>query len=445
MRRSFYPAVTHPIMRNFLLTALCALALYPAHRTFAGSLPNNLPIPNSSGAAATVSEEGFVNRADAFHTPQGTNRRDCASCHAAEVGWSVTPEYVQLLFLATGGRDPLFNKLDANNAALDLSSVQKRWMGYSMLLRGLFRRGGAVKDDRDFDVVAVDDPHGNANTTTFSFFRRPLATANLKLASGVHWDGRFSVAGDGKPPRLGLFNQARTATIGALEHPREPPPPDALVNAMVDDEVQLWHAQVIVPVIGRLDSCGGRGGPEALSQEAARVGRFDLYDAWIGFKANRCDRRPAAVALRAQIARGQEIFNTRASATGGTCLGCHNVANNGTSFNDAFFDLGLSRADVRPAGMPLYTIRKRCASGDPACVVQETQTTDPGRAFITGRFADIGKFKVPSVRGVAARAPYFHNGSASTLRDVVRHYSGKRGFNFTPQEEADLVAFLRAL
>jgi cytochrome c peroxidase len=46
---------------------------------------------------------------------------------------------------------------------------------------------------------------------------------------------------------------------------------------------------------------------------------------------------------------------------------------------------------------------------------------------------------------VAARAPYFHNGSAKTLRDVVRHYSQRRGFNFTEQEEQDLVAFLRAL
>lgn len=409
------------------------------------SLPNNLPIPNEYGFAATFSEEGFVNRADDFHTPLGTNGRDCASCHAVEAGWSVTPAYVTARFIATAGRDPLFNKLDANNPTLDLSTVWKRKEGYSMLLRGLFRRGGAVRDDRDFDIVAVDDPNGVGSTTVFSFYRRPLATANLKLATGVHWDGRFSVAGDGRPPRLGLFQQARTALVGALEAPRDPPPADALVNAIVDDEVQLWHAQVFVPGIGRLDSCGGRGGPEALSLETTRVGRFDLYDAWLEFVPNRCDSRPYAAALRAQIARGQQIFNTRTSANGGTCLGCHNVANNGTSSNDLFFDIGVSDAANRPSGMPLYTVRKRCAPTDSTCVIQEKQTTDPGRAFITGRFADINKFKVPSVRGVAARAPYFHNGSAKTLRDVVRHYGQQRGFNFTEQEEQDLVAFLRAL
>jgi cytochrome c peroxidase len=44
-----------------------------------------------------------------------------------------------------------------------------------------------------------------------------------------------------------------------------------------------------------------------------------------------------------------------------------------------------------------------------------------------------------------ARAPNFHNGSAKTLHEVVRHYSRRLNFNFTHQEEDDLVAFLNAL
>src|SRR5690242_21039738 len=46
---------------------------------------------------------------------------------------------------------------------------------------------------------------------------------------------------------------------------------------------------------------------------------------------------------------------------------------------------------------------------------QVVQTTDPGIAMITGKWADIGKFKGPILRGLSARAPYFHNGSAATL------------------------------
>ena len=73
------------------------------------------------------------------------------------------------------------------------------------------------------------------------------------------------------------------------------------------------------------------------------------------------------------------------------------------------------------------------------------QTTDPGRALITGKFADIQKFKVPAIRGLAARAPYFRDGSAPTLAQLVKDYETQQNFDFTDEEEADLVAFLSAL
>ena len=73
------------------------------------------------------------------------------------------------------------------------------------------------------------------------------------------------------------------------------------------------------------------------------------------------------------------------------------------------------------------------------------QTTDPGRALITGKWADIGKLKGPILRGLAARAPYFHNGSANTLEDVLDFYTGRFGVFFTNQEKSDLIAFLNAL
>ena len=81
---------------------------------------------------------------------------------------------------------------------------------------------------------------------------------------------------------------------------------------------------------------------------------------------------------------------------------------------------------------------------------------DPGRKAITGRSADLGKFKVPGLRNVAVTAPYMHDGSVATLEAVVAHYTrGGRGHPSTdPQIEplaldrdaqADLVAFLNAL
>jgi cytochrome c peroxidase len=65
--------------------------------------------------------------------------------------------------------------------------------------------------------------------------------------------------------------------------------------------------------------------------------------------------------------------------------------------------------------------------------------------MVTGKCADIGKFKGPILRALAARAPYFHNGSAATLDDVVIFYDNRFTIGFTPQEKADLVAFLRSL
>ena len=65
--------------------------------------------------------------------------------------------------------------------------------------------------------------------------------------------------------------------------------------------------------------------------------------------------------------------------------------------------------------------------------------------MISGKCADIGKIKGPVLRGLAGRAPYFHNGSAATLEDVVSFYDQRFEIGFTVQEKKDLVAFLKAL
>ena len=65
--------------------------------------------------------------------------------------------------------------------------------------------------------------------------------------------------------------------------------------------------------------------------------------------------------------------------------------------------------------------------------------------MISGNCADIGKVKGPILRGLAARAPYFHNGSAATLTDVVNFYDQRFRLDFSEQDKKDLVAFLRSL
>jgi cytochrome c peroxidase len=92
-----------------------------------------------------------------------------------------------------------------------------------------------------------------------------------------------------------------------------------------------------------------------------------------------------------------------------------------------------------PVGdMPVYTLRHT--------ITHEIKiVTDPGRALITGKWKDVGRFKGPILRGLAGRGPYFHNGSAATLLDVVNFYEKRFEIGLTEQEKADLVAFLSAL
>lgn len=82
--------------------------------------------------------------------------------------------------------------------------------------------------------------------------------------------------------------------------------------------------------------------------------------------------------------------------------------------------------------------------------------TDSGRSAITGRAADIGAFRTPSLREVARTAPYMHDGSLETLEDVIEFYDrgGRanpvldpllRQLDLDASEKAALVAYLRAL
>lgn len=94
----------------------------------------------------------------------------------------------------------------------------------------------------------------------------------------------------------------------------------------------------------------------------------------------------------------------------------------------------------------------------------DATTTDKGLAGVTGRTADEGKFKVPSLRNIELTAPYMHDGRFATLEQVVEHYNSgvqahpalnprlkvqgtntPKQLNLTDAEKAGLVAFLKAL
>jgi cytochrome c peroxidase len=88
--------------------------------------------------------------------------------------------------------------------------------------------------------------------------------------------------------------------------------------------------------------------------------------------------------------------------------------------------------------LPVYTLTNTTTGAT-------VQVTDPGKAMISGKWNDIGKTKGPILRGLAGRAPYFHNGSAKDLSTVLQFYNARFAIGLTPAQISDMAAFLSAL
>ncbi|MBS0497140.1 MAG: hypothetical protein JSR51_05785 [Proteobacteria bacterium] len=444
-------------------------------------LPNMFSSENSHGKDATFSTAGFIDLDNPFFKSIGTNGRSCASCHAPDQGWTITPKAVKKLFDKTKGLDPLFRLVDGANSPLaDVTTVDKRRSAYSMLLKKAnIRVGIGIPSGAEFELIEVDDPYGFASETELSLFRRPMPTTNLKFLSAVMWDGRETTLQPGSsdciygtstcfsPVSFDLGTQANHATLGHAEALRDLT--DEERDAIVAFESGLFTAQIEDNEAGELTVEKASGGPKALTKQKYYFGINDtlvgdyqthasfnpnvmsLYDSWNRFKANKPSH--GTKSARAAIARGQALFNTKpivikgvkginddlgVSELAGTCTTCHNAPNSGNHSTPMPLDIGVADASRRTPDMPLYTLKNKTTG-------EIVKTTDPGRALLTGKWKDIGRFKGPILRAVASRPPYFHDGSAPDLQSVVEFYNTRFNIGLTESEKADLVAFLAAL
>jgi hypothetical protein len=130
-----------------------------------------------------------------------------------------------------------------------------------------------------------------------------------------------------------------------------------------------------------------------------------------------------------------------------TCAACHNMVQTGMDVAPGYLDIGTTtyRTAVPAPDLPLFKIDCRRDRPPHPYLGRQIYTTDPGRALVTGRCADIGKVVVQQMRGLAARAPYFAGGSAPDLRAVVDFYDARFNIGYSEQEIADLVKFMEAL
>ena len=454
------------------------------------------PVSNANGTARTVTVNGAtIDETNPFFQSLGTNGRACVHCHQPSAAMTITPPQINAVFNASQGLDPLFRLNDgANGPNAPVATVTQRRAAYSLLLsKGLIRIPLTLPANRDFDVKVVLNPYESTGanppqntviaptaTPELSFYRRPLLSANTRFISAVMWDGReatvsavpanprdvdnsgIQASQADAPVRINMLTQSNNATRGHAQGARDLTAAERA--AIVDFQMNLVVAQERDNVAGALNLAGATGGPQPLRTLNSFFGINDshggnpfgtafnqsamtMFNAWAGLTGSTQNNR------RAAIARGQTVFNTKTirisgvrgvndalgvATLNGTCTTCHTHPNVGNHTDILPLDLGLINPAEGDNVLPVFRITCR-ATG-----VQE-EVTDLGRAIITGKCADLGKMKGPTLRGLSARAPYFHNGSADSLDEVISFYDRRFHIGFTTQEVADLKAFLQTL
>ena len=455
------------LLSSFLLTGAGGLAVAHIENEV---VPRYQELSDPQGHFANFNLGGPTDTAkNAFFQDLGTNGRRCVTCHQASDAWSVTPPHIRDRFNATHGTDPIFRTNDGSGCPTqDVSTESARRSAYSLLLtKGLIRIEQQVPENAEFTVLNNENPYGCDSTTAISAYRRPLPATNIPYLSTVMWDGRetFKDANGNFQPIS--FDLAQQATDATTIHAQGRPPTAEQIREIIDFESHIFTAQTHDSDAGDLDDDGAKGGPTHLSKQAFFIGIndplgmnptgaafsptiFSLYDKWAHIEDRRYDEYTTA---RRAVARGQKLFNTlpvpitgvaglndvlKVDTINGFCGTCHDSPNVGDHSVPAPLNIGLVDVSRRTPDLPLVTVMCN-ATG----VI--TQVSDIGRAMVTGKCADIGKFKGPILRGLAGRAPYFHNGSAATLGDVVDFYNTRFTLHLSQEDEDDLVAFLKTL
>jgi cytochrome c peroxidase len=488
-------------MESIWKSALCLFVIVcAAVAIVAGTavIPNLQPYRDPTGYVATYNKAGDIDKSNPFFQSLGTNGRSCETCHQADQAFSMSVVKIRQRFVSTQGTDPLFAPVDGANCPTD---KQGDAASHSLLLNnGLIRVGITMPANPEFALTVVHDPYGCAITTDpetghriVSVYRRPLPSTNLGFLSTVMFDGRETIAplNDEKTFTANLITDLTHQAMDAvLTHAQASQPPTQVqLGEIVKMERGFYTAQLFDDQAGSLYINGANGGPKFLSKQLYYPGindslggdphgkRFDptamtIYAEWQTNTASGDGYENS----RNMIAAGEQIFNTTTvHITGvrglndnpalnypteidGTCTTCHDAFNVGDHSLPLPLDIGTSHAlafepDPRIAGgltqlsapdLPVYLVTGCTDPVDPSRHLT-FYTSDPGKGLISGKCSDVNRGKGPILRGIAARAPYFHNGAAANLEELVNFYDNRFQMNLTDEQKKQLIAFLNSL
>jgi cytochrome c peroxidase len=464
-------------------------------------------LPDPSGTIRTYSDEGPIDTRGAFFQSLGTNGRSCATCHVIGEAMSLSAAGARRRFATSGGADPLFVALDgANCPSARRGNPADHSL---LLRSGLFRIALTPPANAQFTVSLVHDPYGCAITPdgsgqpVVSVYRRTLPTTNLKFLSAVMWDGRETLAplttGTSFPDNLvaDLTDQANGAINGHAQAAQPATP--AQLAQIVKFELGLYTAQETDLLAGNLAGDNATGGAynvySSSSQyypgvndplggdpagDAFNPASMTLFSSWrhLSYADVRRPEDWLRITARRAIAAGEAIFNTvtinitnvrglndnaalgKPQTIAGHCATCHDTPNVGNHSLPLPVDIGTAHSSLpgmetdpqihaaleqlSPPNLPVFLIdgcSNPFGSGAPASFY----TTDPGKALTSGQCNDLNRVKGPILRGLAARAPYFHNGAAANLLQVVNFYNERFQMKLTSVQKLELVAFLNSL
>jgi cytochrome c peroxidase len=315
--------------------------------------------------------------------------------------------------------------------------------------------------------------------------KNPLSPAKIELGRKLFFEPRLSVDGkiscsschkpelaftDGKPLAQGIEGR-----LGTRNSP-------TLLNVTFntaqfwDGRVNTLEEQAVEPLINPLEM-GNRSYNEVVSRLCAideykrefrsvfnsdpaigLVGQaIAAYERTLISGNSDFDRYVAGdqAALSDEATRGLATFRGK-----GRCSRCHTISEYRPFFSDfSFHNTGVSANHSEFDR--LSRLAAAAAETDQAKPVidklsRETGGQELGRILVTYQIFDIGAYRTPSLRNIALTAPYFHDGSAKTLADVVEFYNrgGVDNFNrewdlgplyLTDLEKRNLIAFLESL
>jgi cytochrome c peroxidase len=458
-----------------------------------------------TGIIGTLDVAGPVNEQGAFFQSLGTNGRTCATCHVASQAMSLSATGIQLRFAQTRGQDPLFAAVDGANCP---NARTGNAADHSLLLsHGLIRVFLTLPATAQFSVSVVHDPYGcamvpgaNGAQPVISVYRRPLPTTNLNRLSTIMFDGRETHVplNNGQTFLANLNTDLTQQALDAITihaQAAQAPTPSQLAD-IVGFELGLFSAQVYDAAAGSLSANGAYGGPVNLAGQPYYPGINDS----LGADPTGAAFNPASMTLfaawtnvndddgnfieayrdkqRRKIAAGATLFNStpvqisnvrglndnaalgNPSTFAGTCTTCHDTPNVGNHSFPLPLDIGTGHsalpsvepdpniaaalAELSMPDLPVYLI-SGCPNPFSPGQPESFYTTDPGKALVSGLCSDFNRGKGPILRGLAARAPYFHNGAAANLNELVNFYNLRFQMNLTEEQKEDLVAFLDSL